>query len=535
MAKMYRTSESFVSKDPEKREKQLANLRNRHKTKTVPLFEDAPAKSFHVADFKHDISGFADEHYFLPERKRVVLLDWQVDLFKDLFDPPEKDRATLALLGMPKKSGKSTIAGIVALWYLLVKPYAECYLMGPDLQQGQLVIFDKVCKAIQLHPQFRDRFKIGADVIRNKLNGATLRVLPCNKTAAGLNPDLVIFDELWQFGSVEAMKAIDEMTNVPGKHSLILVVTYAGYQSEESGHLWRWYKQGIDQEAGLVEPDDKFYFVWRRDYTGIPWVTEKYLETQKKRLRESAYKRFHENQWTSGEESFVDARTIELCTSSEHKQGQIRCPVVVGLDVGYKHDASALAAVGKLDSGKLALIDHAVFVPGENETVDLEATFENALLEWFLKYTIVEIRFDPYQAIRSAQTLLKQGLPMSEFQQTVANLCKICEVLQGLLKSQNIVLYESAEVRRNLLAAAVKESSRGWRIVKQSQSKKIDLTIALAMAAQGAVELLLPTVPAGLQVIGDYLGDELLMPNYDCFGQYQGSSRYTGLDGIFDG
>lgn len=508
----YRPADSYVSKDPGKRAKQLSNLR--HGQQRNGHYQKVRAeKTASNENSKSDICHFAEKHFVLTDtRKPIVLCDWEHQIFVDLFSGPESKRPTLALLGMPKKSGKSTLAAIIALWYLLNKLLGEIYIMGPDLQQGQLVVFENICRAIRLHPYLRQICRVGKSTIECERTGAKITVLPCNKTAAGLNPDLVIFDELWQFTSLEARRAIDELCNIPEgiKHNLILVVTYAGYQSDEDSHLWRWYKMGMDIREGKLEPDPKFYFLWRTDYEDVPWVTKKYLASQRKRLRPNTYKRFHENAWTSGEESFIDAATLEVCMDKSHRKGfGYGGSIVCGLDVGPKHDCTALAAIGTTGDGKkLCLVDHVIFKPPEGQTLDLEKTFECHLLKWQIRYNILATLYDPYQAIRSAQRLTEDGLEMIEYPQTVQNLVKMSDTLQGLLKSSSLILYEDDEVRQNLLGCAVKETTRGWRIVKSNQARKIDLSIAIAMAAQGASELLINQVEPEIFEAGEYGGIE---------------------------
>lgn len=495
----YRSKESYISKDPVKRQRQLSGLKQ---YQAKPKSEHSGVK----VNIKDDIIAFSEGHFILPETRRpIVLLDWEKDIFTDLFHRDIKP--SLALLGMPKKSGKSTLAAITALWYLISRPMAEVYIMGPDIQQGQLVVFDKIRKAIRMHPYLRGVCKVMKDRIECKKTESAIQVLPCNKTAAGLNPDLVIFDELWQFTTTEAVRAIDEMTNVPGKDNLILIVTYAGYEDETDTPLYRWYKQGLEDEK-----DESFYFLWRTDYKGVPWVDEKYLKRQKKRLRGNAYLRLHQNQWVSSEEAFIDAETLDVCTNVSHRRGQKHGgPVCIGLDVGPKHDCTAVAVVARADDETLCLIDHAIFIPPKGGTLDLEKTFESLLIVYQKEYEVRAVYYDPFQAIRSAQTLKKNGLRMVEYPQTVGNLVQMADTLQGLLKTAALMLYESHEVRQHLLNARVKEHTRGWRIVKSSQAKKIDLTIALAMACQAAQENFLLRTPAGITFISlddDYDDDD---------------------------
>ena len=50
------------------------------------------------------------------------------------------------------------------------------------------------------------------------------------------------------------------------------------------------------------------------------------------------------------------------------------------------------------------------------------------------------------------------------------------------------MLYPDAAMRRAVSHAVIHESSRGWRLDKLKQSHKIDLVVALSMAALAAVK-----------------------------------------------
>ena len=55
------------------------------------------------------------------------------------------------------------------------------------------------------------------------------------------------------------------------------------------------------------------------------------------------------------------------------------------------------------------------------------------------------------------------------------------------MKGRNLKLYPDADMRLSTSRAVALETSRGWRIAKEKQSHKIDVVIALAMAALVAV------------------------------------------------
>jgi len=55
-----------------------------------------------------------------------------------------------------------------------------------------------------------------------------------------------------------------------------------------------------------------------------------------------------------------------------------------------------------------------------------------------------------------------------------------------LIQFGNIIFYPSPELRRHIKSCKAKEMERGYRITKGSQSSKIDIAIATAMASFGA-------------------------------------------------
>lgn len=96
--------------------------------------------------------------------------------------------------------------------------------------------------------------------------------------------------------------------------------------------------------------------------------------------------------------------------------------------------------------------------------------------------------FDPYQLVAVAQRLTAAGLPMQEFPQTVSNLTEASTNLYELIKGRNLMAYPDADMRLSASRAVALETSRGWRIAKEKQSHKIDVVVALAQAALGAVK-----------------------------------------------
>ncbi len=91
--------------------------------------------------------------------------------------------------------------------------------------------------------------------------------------------------------------------------------------------------------------------------------------------------------------------------------------------------------------------------------------------------------FDPYQMVSSAQRLKGAGLPMMEFPETLDRLTAMTSNLYGIIKDRNLAVYPSDELRLAIARAVAIETPRGTRIGKHERSHKIDLVIALGMAA----------------------------------------------------
>jgi phage terminase large subunit-like protein len=118
----------------------------------------------------------------------------------------------------------------------------------------------------------------------------------------------------------------------------------------------------------------------------------------------------------------------------------------------------------------------------------------------------------------SAQRLRGNNIHVEEFPQSSGRLTESAQNLFELIKSGNIVLYPDADIRLAVSRAVAKETARGWRIAKEKQGHKIDVVVALGMAAlvaaqRGARE---PNYPRffqqnGREIIGrDKYGNNIL-------------------------
>jgi phage terminase large subunit-like protein len=163
-------------------------------------------------------------------------------------------------------------------------------------------------------------------------------------------------------------------------------------------------------------------------------------------------------------------------------------PIFVGVDAASKHDMAAVVGVSFDDeTRKVKLIRHYLWAPTPDNPLDFSRTIEAALIELRDHLWLMGVYFDPWQLTYLSQRASDLGIPKEPYNQTSGNLTEMGQGLYSLFRDKNITIYPSADVRKSLLNAAAIESPRGSRIGKQTASRKIDLTVAMAMACVAAM------------------------------------------------
>jgi phage terminase large subunit-like protein len=221
-----------------------------------------------------------------------------------------------------------------------------------------------------------------------------------------------------------------------------------------------------------------------------PWQDERWLSDMKRSLRPSAYARMITNEFVSSESQFVELSAWDQCVIPDllPQREDKSLPIWIGVDASVKRDSTALVACAYSKQSKcVRLVAHRVFQPSPDAPLDFEATIEQTILEWRDRFMLKKIYFDPWQMVALSQRLSKQLVRIEEFPQTVPNLTNATQNLYDLIQSRSIVLYSDAAMRLAISRAVMHESSRGWRLDKLKQHYKIDVVVALSMAALAAV------------------------------------------------
>ena len=410
----------------------------------------------------------------------------------------------------------TTVEASLATWYAQEVPGSEIYLVANDLEQAQQRAFEDIT-----HHLIHSNLGAPTAKVARFDNGSFIQTLAQHySSAAGSRPSLVMYDELWAYVSERSRRMWAEMTLSPTvPNAMRVIVTYAGYE-DESDLLYDIYKkafvngQVVPELADIVDDNDdpickvngRTFVMWDT-VPRMPWQTPEYYEGEMANLRPSDFLRMHKNRWVTSNESFIPvalwdraAGKIEGPLTLLKDLPAHTLPITIGVDIGAKHDSSAIVGV-YYDSkrNKVGLAFHAIWVPIQGETLDIENTVEAELIQMWKKFKLIGVLFDPSQFLRSGVSLRRRGLPMIEFPQTEGNMTLATGAFYDLLTTRNFEAYLADDLRDHVRFSTVRTTPRGYRLTKGSNSKKIDAAVALAMACYyavkvGGIDLSLPVV-----------------------------------------
>ena len=443
--------------------------------------------------------AFIEECLVDPETRRpFVLLPAERAFLAHAFETDEDGRLRYPELVFAsiKKSGKTTFAALVTLVIVLLYggAFPEATIIANDLEQARLRVFEMIRRIVSASPMLRGEARIMSDkIVFPALDGTITAISSDFGSAAGGAQNIAIFDELWAYTTERSRRLWDEMVPPPTrKIAARLTVTYAGFAGE-SALLEELYKRGMQQP--LIDEDlragDGMLMFWSHKPIA-PWQTEAWLAQMRQQLRPNAYLRMIENRFVSSETGFIDLSDWDACVDPEARPliGSDRSlPACIGIDASTKHDATAVVVCafdGK--AHRVRLLWHRIWQPSPDEPLDFEKTIEATVLELRKRFNVRACLYDPWQMTGSAQRLSRAGVKMQEFPQSPGNMTEASQHLYELVRGRNLITYPDADIRLAISRAVAVETPRGMRIAKEKQAHKIDVVIALAMAALAAVQ-----------------------------------------------
>ena len=493
-------------------------------------YEFIPAKAEHILKFVKFC-----KHVKGPDAgKQIELQPFQVLFlagiygFRDKQDR-EKRWVTDVILFVPRKSGKTTLASIIALYEMQFgETGPEVFTLATSREQAS-ICFDSSKAIIEgMDPTLKSRYQVFRSEIKKTGDStSTYRALSREnrKTGDGKNPSVALIDEAAQ---------IIERTNIEVLHSgmgarknpLRLYMTTASFTKEtkfyEDLSHFRQVLRGAAEDTYKwfallysIDPGDE----WSDESTwgkanpmlGISVTTEHIRHMAEEAaakpasLNEFLCKQL--NIYVSANAAWLD-RTYWDESKGVRPDKEIES-TFLSFDLAHSRDLNAICTLHRFDEEDLFAEfmfflpeDSMVLIPNHYKPIFSEAIksgilkltpgnvtdlneIESYICQQAEKYQIKEIGFDPYNAASLVANLYNKGLPVKKVGQGMAALSNPSKTTEQLIMKKAIKHDGNPFLGWQLANCSVYTDVNGNVKIRKSEadsSAKVDGIIALIMA-----------------------------------------------------
>ncbi len=447
----------------------------------------------------------------------VVFEQWQRDFFDealaaDEFGTPYWSNVALVV---SRKNGKTAMLAALALYRLLEDEGQPEILLAAasDKQAGRL--FDAVVSYLRRAPHLDERVhrrEYVGEIVNVETGGKIIRLPSSGETLDGFNPSLAICDELHAW-TTPTRRRVWTSLNTGGaarQRTQVVTITTAGDALARETSILGRLIDGNERHGDVERPHEGLTV--SRNHEGrtllfnysapttdprdvdsmklanpASWVSREFLAKQaaNDELTDAEVLQLHGCVWAAGFEAWIDPVAWARCA-----EPGVSIPagsrVSVGVDIGLKHDATAVVVAWPREDGRTVL-QARVWTPRpgfEPSLLEIEAHIRG-LAD---RYSVGAVCYDPKFFVRSAQELADE-LPMIEIAQ---NSSPMKEALQGFFSAvlEGALVHEgSGELTAHVLAATAERTDGGWKVSKLKQSRHIDACVAAVMALYGTQHL----------------------------------------------
>lgn len=484
------------------------------------------------------VIAFCDRFVCVPEGpdagKPLRLRDWQRKIVTDIYSDPHCRRA---IISFGRKNGKTALTAVLILAHLIGPAAAgnSQIVSAAQSRDQAALVFSLAAKMIRMSPKLNKLVTIRES--RKELfcgrTGVTYRALSADaSTAYGLNPTLIIHDELGQVkGPRSALyEALETATGAQRQPLSIVISTQAPTQDDLLSRL-------IDDSRGSDEARSRTRaFVHEcpidhpepfsrgaielanpalGDFLNVDEVMAMADDARRMPSREPEYRNLILNQRVEASSPFV-SRTLWASCGAEPKPLS-GVPVYGGLDLSEVADLTALIWIGKVDGvwqvhpsfwlPQEGLADRAhkdrvpyvewhkegklIAAPGKSIDYDYVA---QVLFADFKRYDVRKVAFDRWNFRHLRPCLLRAGFTelqieekFVEFGQGYQSMSPALRTLESEILNTRIAHGNHPVLSMCAANAVVQTDPAGNRkLAKDKSSGRIDGMVALAMA-MGAV------------------------------------------------
>lgn len=436
---------------------------------------------------------------------------WQSWLMERLFELDPVTgllRYRRAVIGLPRKNGKSLLGTAIALEHLVYGPHgAQVYSAASDRAQAKIV-FGEARQQVLNNPALSRIIKVYRDAMELPSKGSVYRALSADAMRAhGLAPSLVVADELHAWPSSASNTRGDELWealtqgSADRPESLVVGITTAGGHTdtllgrlyehgkrvvESGGELDRqfgfwWWEAG--QEADPTDPE-----TWRK---ANPNLAEGLLDqgdfeaaiASAGSAGFAGFQRYRLNQWVRlAGEDFVSPHHWE-----EAKRQESIAPgatICAGFDGSVSGDATGLVAID-VQTGTMSVL--AVWEPDPQDpewTVD-RADVNRAVEKMFENYNVKMLWCDPsFYEPDVLEWSKRWKRRVERIPPTNHRIAPMAQQFIADLVAREIGGDPDPRLQRHVLNAVATEAG-SFRKEKKNSPRKVDL-LACAVLANGA-------------------------------------------------
>lgn len=444
-------------------------------------------------------AGFCQSTLTTENGEPLGLHDFQRRMLQDLF---EGMRETVILI--PKKNGKSTLLGALALFHLCTTPDAECVIAAASRDQASIML-RQAQGFIRRSPALQARLKVKQREIVHQSLGGRIRVLASDvDTADGVIPTLALVDELHRHKSTDLYGVFRDGLG-PRKGRMVTISTAGDDAQSPLGKLratayaqpgmrregaYRYVKTPafVLHEWALDPEDDREDLDLVKLANPAPWQTVEALgeRLQSPSMTEWQWARFACGVWISGEDAVIVQKEWSACAEVGTEIPADAKGVYVGIDLGWKWDTTAIVPVWRRGEDDPVVLHRPVIVtPPHDGTATNEEDIWKPIKAFAGRWPEVTFVLDPNAGGEQlAQRIdAELGSRVATHSQMPQPMALAAQRFSELVSSQKLRHPDDENFNAQVLAAAAKPVGEGFRFVKQRKKQlPIDGIIAASIA-----------------------------------------------------
>jgi len=459
-----------------------------------------------------------------------VLTKWQREkIVRPLFGWKRPDglrRYRRVYLEVPRKNGKSTLAGGIALYLLFAdgEEGAEIYSAAAARDQAGIV-FEPARAMVEHSPKLRSRAEIYRRSIVFPDLGASYKVLSADAPSKhGLNAHGVIFDELHAQPNRDLWDVLVTSTGAR-RQPVIVAITTAGF--DRNSICWEQHDYALKVLDGTID-DPSFlpviYAAGEQDDWGDPKVWAKanpslgisvkrdYLEAEYRRAKETpayqnTFRRLHLCQWTEQAVRWMPMEKWDACAAPVAREALTGAECYAGLDLASISDIAAWVLAFPYDDGSFDVLCR-FFIPRENlirrvkkDRVPYDAWLREGVVEAtegdVIDYDVIRqrihedgeefnirgIAIDRWNSAQITTQLQGDGFTIEPWGQGWKSMSSPTKELEKLVLSRKLHHGGNPALRWMASNVAVRQDPAGnLKPDKEHSYEKIDGIVALVMA-----------------------------------------------------